>query len=124
MSSAGMKNQVGNDNWAIPEIRGTPQRRQIYFQLKIWEFPGSNFDLKNGNSKNCFKKWEFQIFYVKNSEKLEIPIFCTKNDWIFGEFPYLLYPCNQKSAYLGEDFLMKNVVTIFGIPMSSLGVCI
>ena len=32
-------------HWAIPEIRGTPLR-QTYFKLKIWEFPGSNFDLK------------------------------------------------------------------------------
>ena len=32
--------------WAISEIRGTPWRRQTYFKLKIWKFPGSKFDLK------------------------------------------------------------------------------
>ena len=64
--------------WAIPEIRGTPAKEdKTYLKLKIWEFPGSNFDLKKWNSENCFKKWEFPIFYVKNSKKLGFPIFCT-----------------------------------------------
>ena len=34
--------------------------------------------LKNGNSKNCFKKWEFPIFYVKNSKNWEFPFFVLK----------------------------------------------
>ena len=36
-------------NWAIPKIRGTAlkkKKKKTYFKLKIWEFPGSNFDLK------------------------------------------------------------------------------
>ena len=41
--------QLKGQNWAIPEIRGTPPKDK-QFKLKIWEFPGSNFDLK---------KWEF-----------------------------------------------------------------
>ena len=45
--------------------------------------------LKNGNS---------QFFMSKIVKKLGIPIFCTKNDWIFWEFPCLLHPCNQKSV--------------------------
>ena len=77
-----------------------PPRRQTYFQLKIWEFPGSNFDLKKmGILKIVLKNGNSPIFYVKNSKKLGIQIFFTKNDWIFWEFPCFLYPCNQKSAY-------------------------
>ena len=82
-------------------------------RLKFWP-------LQNGNSKNCIKKWEFPIFYVKNSTKLGIPIFCTQNDWKFWEFPCLLYPCNLKKCLIFRDFQMKNMVKIFGIPMSSL----
>ena len=62
-------------------------------------------------------------FYVKNSKKKGIPIFWTKKDWIFWEFQCLLYPCNQKKYLIFWDFPMKNVVKIFGIPMSSLGEC-
>ena len=71
----------------------------------------SKIVLKNGNS---------QFRYVKNRKKWEFPCFCTKNDWIFWEFPCLLYPCNQKSAQFFLDFPVKNVVNFFGIPMSSL----
>ena len=40
-------------------------------------------------------------FYVKNSQKLGIPIFFSKNDWKFWEFPCLLYPCDQKALDFG-----------------------
>ena len=62
-----------------------PPKGQTYFKLKIWEFLGSNFDLKNGNSKKCFKKWEFPIFYVKNSfKKWELTFFVLKMIEDFG----------------------------------------
>ena len=37
--------------------------------LKTWEFPGSNFDLKNGNSKNLKKKNENSQFFMPQAVK-------------------------------------------------------
>ena len=49
--------------WAIPKIRGTPLKKTNIFQVKSLGIPSLKFwPLKNGNSKNCFKKWEFPIF--------------------------------------------------------------
>ena len=52
---------------------------------------------------------------------MEISIFCTKNDQIFLEFPCILYPCDQKSAYffflfffVFLEFPMKNVGNLGG----------
>ena len=61
--------------WAIPEIRGTPRKEDRHIKLKIWESQAQILTLKKWDSKNCFKKWEFPIFKVKNSKKIEIPIF-------------------------------------------------
>ena len=81
------------------KLEAPPWRRQKYFKLKIWEFPGLNFDLKNmGILKIVFKNGNSQLFMSKIVRNWEFPFFCAKNNWIFWEFQCLLYPCNQKSA--------------------------
>ena len=56
------------------------------------------------------KNWEFTFCVLEMIEYVE-------NSNVFFN------PCNQKSAYFGGggNFPMKNVVKIFGIPMSSSG---
>ena len=41
---------------------------------------------------------------------------CTKNDWIFWEFPCLLYPCNQKSAQFFGISQWKMWLKFLGFP--------
>ena len=73
-----------------------------------------------GILKIVLKKWEFSIFYVKNSKKLGIPIFVPK---IIEDFwnSHVFFTVATKKVLFGGDFPMKNEVKIFGIPMSSLG---
>ena len=53
-------------------------------------------------------------------KKLGIPIFVLKMIEYFGNSMSSL-PLQSKKCLIFEDFPMKNVVKIFGIPMSSLG---
>ena len=86
MSDKGTKGNVGRctcQKWAIPEIRGT-RRRKTYFKLKIWEFPGSNFDLKKMGILKIVLKMGIPNFLVKNSKKWEVPFFVLKMIEDFG----------------------------------------
>ena len=62
--------------WAILDSRGTPLKGQAYFKLQIWEFHGSNFDLKKmgilkfAGEKNVNSKFSMS----KTCKKLGIPI--------------------------------------------------
>ena len=81
--------------------------------LKTWEFPGSNFDLKNGNSKNWKKKkkkWEFPIFYATSSQKnWEFPFFVLKMIKNFG------------NSQVFFTFATKKVLNFLRIPNEKCG---
>ena len=87
-------------------MRDTPQEDKHIFSYKFGNSQARILTLKNGNSKNCFKKWEFPIFYVKNSKNLGIPMSSL--------------PLQPKKCLILGDFPMKIVIKIFWIPMSSL----
>ena len=75
-----------------------PQRRQTYFKLKIWEFPGSNFDLKKMEIlKIVLKNGNSQFFMSKIVKKMGIPIFVLKMLNILG-IPMSSSPLQPKSA--------------------------
>ena len=76
----------------------------------------------SGDSKNCKKKREFPILYVKNSKKInwEFPFLVLKTIKNFGNF-MSSYTLATKKVLNFLEFPMKNEGKIFGSPMSSLG---
>ena len=71
-------------NGLFQKLEAPPKEDKHTFKLKIWEFPGSNFDLKkmgilkivlkNGNShlfmSKIVKTWEFPFFVLKMIEDI------------------------------------------------------
>ena len=66
------------------------------------------------------EKWKFPFLVSKMVKDLGIPIFCSKNDQNFVEFPCFLDQIMFKKEVDFWEFPMKNVGKTFGIPMSSL----
>ena len=51
---------------------------------------------------------------LKFAKNWEFPIFCSKNDQKFWEFPWLLYLHDQKKSLMFWEFPLKNVGEIWG----------